>query len=252
VITRLLCCLLLTAFCVTAQLPDDQLRLQIKKRRAGAISGGGGGSNTFTLVQHKNFDSLGGGTGGSSTATTVAVTTSATGSGNLLAVVGWRDDNSTITSPSASTSQGTWTHCTNCATFEAGAGVIDIWYVLTSTSGATTVTCNFAAGSSFRGCEVIEYSYTPGPISLDTSNSSVSASCTACVAPALTISGTKDVFIGSLVPAASCSSISGAFTNPADFVSGTGYAGAINQATYTAPTWTCSAGAVSMNMIGFK
>ncbi len=217
--------------------------------------GAAGGSNTFTLVQHKNFDSLGGGSGGSTCAantTTCTVTVSSTGSGNLLIAIAWRDDNAAVNSPTASTSQGTWTHCSNCATFQTGAGVGDIWYVLSSTSGATTVTCNESGSPSFHGCEIIEYSYTPGPISLDSSNSGALASCTSCASPTMTITGTKDVFVGEIVPANACSAISGAYTNPADFISGTGYAGAINQTSYTAPNWTCSAGTASAVIISFK
>ena len=218
---------------------------------------GGGGTNTFTLIQHKNFDSLGQGTGGSAcvaNSPVCTVTVSSTTAGSLLVAAAWRDDNGAVNAPTASTSQGTWVHCTNCAQFESGAGLVDAWYILSSTGGATTIICNQASTPSFHGCALMEWSYTPGPISFDVSASSINggASCTACAGPALTITGTKDLFVGSIVPASSCTAVNGAYTNVADFPSGVGYVAAINQATYTAPTYTCSAGVVSMFSMAFK
>lgn len=217
----------------------------------------GGGSNTFTLIQHKDFDNSGSGTGGGTCATSgtsCQVTTSSTGTSNIIIVWTITGNNTTVNSPSASTSQGTWTHCASCNVFDGAAGHADAWYVLASTSGATSVTCNTnTADGAYLGCWAGEYSCSPGPCTVDNSNTATNASCSTCAAPSLSITGTKDLFVQAIVPGSNATAINGAYTNPADFPGGNfGVAGAINQTTYSAPNWTTGGAASVMAVLAIK
>jgi len=124
--------------------------------------------------------------------------------------------------------------------------------------GGANVTYTFTWSGATSGIVVIllEYSYSGGTVSYDNGNgATVGASSPG---PSLTLSGTGDVIVQ--VNAAPCypTGISGAaYANPSFLGDGAHFgaiAGAINQASYSAPTWTssCSYFSTAVSAVAFK
>lgn len=110
-----------------------------------------------TFVQSAGNDASGSGT-------SLAVTVSATGSGNLLVLVAKSEvgGNTTVTA-----SDGTSSFTAGRKVIQTGADLIEqVLYLLSSNSGKTSITVTWAAARSFRRVRVMEYSAT-GAFSAD-------------------------------------------------------------------------------------
>lgn len=212
-------------------------------------------SSTWSLVQFKWNDSNGSGTGGgtcSGSGSTCAVTVSSIGAGHILLAFGL----SSITSGNVlnSISGETSTHCANCSQFDGSIGSIDARYVLSAAGGETSITCTLnAAAGGYNGCGIVEYSYSGPSASFDVAGSAVDSACTtACAAQSLTLSGSNDAIVQIASPANALTTFSGAaYTNPKQFYSGVGIAGAINQSSGTSPgNWNQTGGAGTVLVVG--
>jgi hypothetical protein len=185
--------------------------------------------------------------------TTCNITTTATGTGNVIIIVmNIGDTTSTIQSVSGG---GTYSLCAASACHASDATVtksLDIAYTLASTSGTTTITVTRNGGTIGWGCRALEYSFTNGPVVLDVvgvRDQSTNSASPAGVA--LTLSGTNDVIVQALF-GSTPTAISGSYTNPATFQSNTGYGGWINTSDGTAPTWTQTAAHAVLTAIAIK
>lgn len=227
----------------------------------GATAGSSGGGGTLAFVQLKFYDSLGGGTGGSACNNAVnsscTVTVSSVGAGHMLAAFVALANPETFTGVSGGES---WTHCAGsngCAFGSvAGGGYTDVWYVLSTTGGETSFTCNLSGTDSlYQGCGIMEFSYSGSSVSFDASNGNSNASaCSSCAAPALSLTGTKDAIVQIGIPNNSMTAITSPYSTHAQFYSGVGMAIAVGLTSYTAPTWTQSGTAadVATMAIAFK
>jgi len=163
---------------------------------------------------------------------------SSTGSGNLLmAVVQLATSTSTVSGISGG---GTWTRATGC---NAGVAVFnDCWYVLSSTSGVTSITATVTSNKG-RGIFIYEYSFTGGSVSLDTTAEALPAGCTACQGPSVgsvTLTGTNDVIIAAQIGngGAAVNSLTGTgWTLDISAGGGKGVGTKENVSSYTRPTF---------------
>lgn len=214
-------------------------------------------TTTFTLIQHPTTFSC--------TTVACAVTTSSTTAGNLLVL--WSaarytgTGNAKIEALTSVTDNGTaetWVHCPNSAINDANSSdatlfALDCWYVLSAAGGATTVTATWEmtglTGSSQKvDATVIEYHPSATPIFFDAGNTKyTSTSCSSCTGPPGLLSGTSDLvsqaaifpdFSGFTVTTA----VSAPYSNPTDLENTNhiygAFAGALNQSSYSVPTWT--------------
>lgn len=174
-----------------------------------------------------------------------------TGAGHLLAI-GFSGFGSTTRTISSISAGGTFVHCSNCSKKDTNNNQVDAGYVLSSLSGvgSITVTMSGALGGTSYQVEVAEYSTTLQPAVFDVSASKADTTCTSCSGQALTLTGSNDTIFTTNSPNAGCSAISGAYTNPNDAANG--FAGAINQSSASAPTWTCTSGTMSVTAEAFK
>jgi hypothetical protein len=189
---------------------------------------------TWSIVQTKCNAACAGGT-------TCGITTSATGTGNLIVVGSIVDFTGATQSISSVSGGGTYTHSTVARAVTGGE--IDMSYTLASTAGATTITLTLSASTvsnQWRAC-MAEFSSSTGGIALDTgatpqaSNSIASA---APVSPALTVSGANLAVVseilwgGTITGASSPYNVSGLQPN------GNGFAVAINIVSGSGAAWT--------------
>lgn len=200
-------------------------------------------SATFTLVQHPNKTTCG-------TATTCALTVTSTGAGHLLIAVGLQfNANTTI---SSITNEATWVHCTSCSATQAASGTTDAWYTLSATGGVTSITFNFAASTSAI-IEMVELSFTAGPVALDQQGNRVQSTSTASAAGVSlsAFTGSNDAVVQFMTTSGSGgTAVSGGFT--ADFPAGDGVGWLLNTASNTAPNWTQGSGADALGALAFK
>lgn len=233
----------------------------------------------WTLIQHPHNYTC---SYSSAAPTTLhcAVTATATTAGNLLIFLSSVFQNGTGISAlltSSASGDSTWTHCSVCyfpEQYETKEWeIVDAWYILSATGGATSFTfswnilldeCN-GAGGCFVDAELLEVHRSTGTATFDAGNANGSgatgsADCTSCVGPALTLSGTSDYIAQWMgYGGDSIVGISGAaYTNPIDIdntnVFGA-FAGALNQSSGAAQTWTGTASGASgagMGAIAFK
>lgn len=212
--------------------------------------GGGGGSKTWSMVQHSSNTAC------SSTSATCSVTVTSTGSGHLLVITAVYGSSSTDITISSTSGGGTSTHCTNChATRDSSGDEEDISYILSSTSGATSISVTMSS-SAFSGnwiATVEEYSWTGGgSAALDTSNSvQDNTSCTTCNLPSLTLTGTDDVVLYDLNSSQGTTAPGGIWTNPAD-VNTTGVFAAINTSSTLSTFAMSPSGVATVGAIAFK
>ena len=114
---------------------------------------------TFTMVQHDSLVPT------CSDSQHCNITVTSTGSGNLLVLEITTESNVTVSSLSGG---GSWVVPSNCQALDNGWPLmIQCAYVLSSTSGATTISVVFSSSEFHRHWEFIEYSYTNGPVSVD-------------------------------------------------------------------------------------
>jgi hypothetical protein len=201
---------------------------------------------TFTYGQlacgHMTSACSGGTDGCTSTNTCPANLAAATTAGQIVIVY---EDVSASTTSTAPTETGgassTWLPIPNCTNAgNANTGWVTGFYTLSDGGGNTTVSANLTTSESNIWTRVITYTKSTTP-AYDNSNSELltgGSDCTNCAAPSLTISGPNDAFVQFGAPANHVTAISGAYTNPDNFESGFGAGGAINQTSYSAPTWT--------------
>lgn len=195
---------------------------------------------SFTLVQHPLNASC------SSGNATCSVTVSSTGAGHLIVAIA--GTNAGTADPISSVSGGgTYTNCSNCSIANSGSGTLDAAYTLNSTSGATSISVTMSsAPSAVWKVEILEYSFTNGPISLDASGSTSNTTSTSSPpGQGLAVAGLNDVIVQAIKVGPNATAISGSYTSPADFSGSYGWAGWVNTITGTAPTWTSSASSQS-------
>ncbi len=170
------------------------------------------------------------------------VTVTSTGAGHLLFLGINTLTNATI---SAISGEGTWTHGTKQIYGDGNTGGLDYSYVLSSTGGVTSIQVTSTGGvSDIVEIKFVEMSFTGSSVSLDDQQNAALSAVGNVNQPgvATTITGTNDWIIQYAAPDhGTINSISGSYTDPANFVGGTGYAGWRNTTTGTAPTWTLSA-----------
>jgi hypothetical protein len=137
----------------------------------------------------------------------------------------------------------------------AGANIVDMYtcYVLSSSSGVTTITATAATTGTWRDAGFYEIAYT-GSTSLDTDNAvNNSTSSASQAAPSLTLSGSQDFILQGIYSSVVISSISGTWNFNTEVSNTRGTAYLLNAASYTAPTWTLSSsGTCLVNAIAFK
>lgn len=189
---------------------------------------------TFTLVQKVVNNACG-------TGTTCAITTSATGSGNIIFIgVAVASGTKTISSISAG---GTFAHCTGTDASVSGTNSSDAQYTLSSTGGVTsmTVTINSSAGAWVA--EMQEWSFTGTP-SIDVCGSISNSTTTNRGGVDLTaLTGSNDLLYQVIesISGITVTAINGAYSNT-DLGARYGFAAAANSTTGTAPTWTWTGG----------
>lgn len=204
----------------------------------------------ITQVQHKVGTS-------NTNANTVAVTVSATGSGNLIIVGVGGSSSQTVTGVSGGCS-GSYLQVTGARATESGGRFSDVWYCASSSAGATTITVTFSAASTARKegyVHEVSGMDTSSPVDTAAALSNI-ASCSApCTGAADTTTNANDYIIGVFRTAGICNNTGagGGFTNDDassagcavhDIVSATG--------TYT-PTYSMSsAGVGAASTVSFK
>ena len=193
-----------------------------------------------------------------------SVTVSALGTGHLIVCMFSNQSSVTGSTMTCNGSGcGTWVAGTGCAVTNTNQGVSsDCAYVLSSTSGSTTITQTYpGSGSIFhRTITCAEMASSVGA-AFDVANTvdpegTFSGGNTTGVA--LTLTGSNDFimqqFNGSQT-GTTPSAISGAYTSWLDTsqsAQAVATAGAINTAVGTAPTWTTSSTHYTENAIAFK
>jgi hypothetical protein len=144
-----------------------------------------------------------------------AMTINATGAGDLLFISavatgtgGGAQTN--ISSITCSPSCGAWVlPGAACQLYSANTGGVDCGYVLSSAAGATSITVTMSGNTPYGTVYFREYHTTAtAGFSLDKISTSLSSSCTFCVTPTLTLTGTNDVLIASGAPGGGFTGIS--------------------------------------------
>jgi hypothetical protein len=177
------------------------------KAGIGGSAGIGGGTNivnpTFTVMQHV-FCSV------SLTGTNpYTCTITSTGSGHLIVVMGVVSQGSSGTNSFSAVTDSaseTYTHASpaNQNILNAAAGSYystDAWYLLSSSSGVTTVTATWTTtpqggANPQNAIEVLEVSRSSGSWVLDKATGTTDSTCTSCSGAALTsLSGSYDFLI---------------------------------------------------------
>lgn len=226
-------------------------------------TGGGAVNGTFSMVQHPKTVTC--------ATASCAVATAATTPGNLL--VAWSAARysgtgvATVASLASVTDNGTaetWTRCPQSAINDSQNSngtihALDCFYVLSAAGGATSVTANWTlsglgASSIKVDVEVIEYHPSLTPIFYDSGNAFLQPNnCNPCSGPAGINTGTADVITQAIhnpTGGSSISSISGSYSNPFDNDNANnalfaGFAGAINSASYSQPSWTLASSSLN-------
>lgn len=155
----------------------------------GSAAGGGGGTSG-SIIQHT---SNGNNTGGTSA---LPITVASTGAGNLLVVaIGW-DAGLTI----SSVTDGT-TGFTPATIAQADNGTLksDIYYLLSSNSGKTTITVNFSGTITFASAIVYEVSWVGGAAQFDVANNIESSAVDVVMTGAAVTSASNSGFIVGVV-----------------------------------------------------
>lgn len=203
---------------------------------------------TWTLIQ----GSAAGAHNFTCTTTACSVTVSSTTAGNLLVVcwAGFAQRAGGIPPLTSNAASGdTFTHMTGFPQqfnyLSTSWELIDCFYRLSATGGATTVTITptweASASSQAQDIQFLEVHRSTSTATFDAQNSNTNNACTSCAAPTVTISGTADFCFQFGAFAQTPSAISGSYTNPATFDSVNvfgAFAGNLSVASYSAPNWT--------------
>lgn len=204
-------------------------------------------SATWTVVQHVSNTCT-------AASATCNVAVSSTGTGNVIVIgMGIVDATEQIVSVSGG---GTYTHpATACHGSDAtGPKGLDCAYTLSSTSGTTTITVTRTdATSHVWVCAATEYSFTSGPVSVDTGTPQVRDQSTSVTTPAgvtLILAGTNDA-IYQMIEGATPTAVSGTYSTNQNFSGNGGFASLINTATGSVPTWTQTSSRAALSAIAF-
>jgi hypothetical protein len=201
---------------------------------------------TWAVVQHT-----------SNTCTTASQTcniaVSSTGTGNVIVIgIGIASNAEQIVSVSGG---GTYTHpATACHSADGTTRGADCAYTLASTSGTTTITVTRTDATSFGwNASATEYSFTSGPVSLDTGTPQVRDQTTTVTGPAgvtLTLSGTNDA-IYQMIEGTAPTAVTSPYSTNQNFSANLGAASSINTVSGTAPTWTQTSAKAALSAIAF-
>ena len=205
----------------------------------------------WSLVQHQMFSTAGSTGSGSCAAgtATCTVNVSAIGAGHLLICLPHGTSVSGVNSCSGD--GDSWNN--ECCLITGGNQTIDLWWVLSSNGGGTSVTCNFASTSTYKECGLREYSLSAGSPVSDSTNTGFCFTSPSCAGLGLSISGSNEIIIQSIFPSTSTSAITGTYGNLDVSTSGGGFADRLNTADGTAPSWTVGgSGTTPVNAISFK
>lgn len=214
-------------------------------------------SASWTFVQlgqgwasgaHLQADCAGGGA-----ACTVPL--SSTGSGHLLAIVGYAGTNVTISSINAG---GTFVHCSNCQQFQALTGTIDAGWVLSSSSGVTSIIVTFSGNHAGAHVAIYEASCSGGTIAKDSNAAGTGSGTNASASSpytgqALTLSGTQDFIVAAGVSDLDVTAAASPYNTNFNSVNGAGISYILNSTSGTAASWT-AAGATKATFaaLGFQ
>ncbi|HEX4133619.1 MAG TPA: hypothetical protein VHY84_03275, partial [Bryobacteraceae bacterium] len=142
---------------------------------------------------------------------------------------------------------GTWVHAPNCGA-NTGNNLVDCWYALNSTPGATTITGTVSDSGLARQMEFYEFSVGSGcSASLDASGSAANNNSSALSQPGITLplTGTNDVIVQQIYANAYIASISGGYLeSTAPNIRAA--ASSLNSNSSTAPTWTLASSAAAV------
>ena len=206
----------------------------------------------WSLVHSNEFAGF-----GCSTSTTFCNgTITGTTAGDILVVKANLFPNSHITSVTSGGGES-WSLCpaSACNGVNAGAQSTDQAYTLAAGTGTTTLTVNISAINGFGWqYDVEEYAWSgTGAVAYDAGGNTNSASCTTCLMPSLTLSGTNDLISVSAGSSGSMTAIGGCFTNPAFQPSGGIYfAGCINTNNGAVPSITETSGTFAGSALAIK
>ena len=228
-----------------------------KSGMAGKVGLASGPSNTlsWTLIQHPTKFNC--------TTASCTLTVTSTTAGNLLVLmsdvqyVGTGFAKLMYTSAPTGTSE-TWVHATNytindAASSDATLYAKEMWYALSSVGGTTSITIpwtlsGLTTSSQKVNVEMIEYHPSITPIFYDTGNALFrSSACSTCGTPAGLNSGAHDVVVQSVIypsidGATVATGVGSPYSSPTDLENTnhvfSGFAGALNQSSYTTANWT--------------
>lgn len=220
------------------------------------LAAGGAPVVTSSVVQQALADSSNeSGTCGTSGATTCVVPLTPTGSGNLLTIQCLSLNNVSCTSISAG---GTFVHCSNCAAFTGAVAGFDGGYVLSSSSGVTSITVTFSGAHGDADVVITEFHKASGTWALAAGSAPTGNTITASGATSpfngqgLTLTGSGNVIVEHGGTDAGISAVSSPWSSnfQLDSTFGILFAAAINQASsFTPPSYT-SAGMSADVVVG--
>ena len=217
-----------------------------------AAAGSGPAVGTWSIIQHKMF-STSGSTGSGSCASgtaTCTVNVTAIGAGHLLVCFAHGVSVSGVTSCSGD--GDTWSEC--CTTTN-GTLTIDLWWVISSTGGGTSISCNFASTSTYKECGLREYALSAGSPVSSSGGTFLQFGCTNCNGEALTLSGVNNLIVQSIFPTTSTTAVNPPYGNldVSTNSPGGGMADSLNTTDGTATNlWTLSgSGNIAANALSF-
>lgn len=137
-----------------------------------------------------------------------------------------------------------------CAVTTSAVGGGSSWTVTMATPHV------FSGSTSAIDIVLVEFKKSAGTIAIDAQNNTSSSSCTSCAAPSLTIGGANDYIVAVATLDNSITNPSSPWTNPTATETTyvlSGWVGALNQTSYTAPAFTQSpTGYAVLSVIAFK
>jgi hypothetical protein len=152
------------------------------------------GSTNFNLVQYTLPTKTAAGSAGQvSCNPSCRLTVPSTGSGHLLVLIEG-DTGSNGFKISSVSGAGTWVVPSGAGTCNANAG-LSCAYVLSSTSGVTSVSVTLAGSTTTAGFSWWEISRSTGSFTLDTQGAKAQSGTISPVSPTITCTGTNDVVI---------------------------------------------------------
>ena len=182
--------------------------------------------------------------------TGTANTITSTGANHLLVVTWSGNLQGTVTSI---TGGGTWLQVSTAYALDSvSEGATDIWYVKSSTSGATSFTVNYATSAS-AGCQFWEFSGTDLGSVDQVNHLNSQGSTTSPSGPAVTTGTSGEIIITALATGGSVSALAGGFTLRLTDVIGSGHGDDLTTTSGTfTPAWTTSAGTWAASAASFK